>query len=153
MVHYLDGHGKITTYSYDTLSRIVDIGLLNSTGTTNSYDNDNRLAEMVTTSDKDGVLTSFQYTYDGEGNKLTMTEEDGGVTTYQYDAVYRLLRVDYPERSDQKVVTAKNNGSDQGQGKKKGHIKVEPPLPSSVSYAYDLAGNRLSEDDGTKTVS
>ena len=153
MAHYLDGHDKLTTYSHDALGRNVDTKLPNNSGTTNSYDADNRLAETVTTSNKDGMLASFQYTYDGEGNKLSMTEEDGGVTSYQYDAVYRLIRVDYPERPGQKVITAKNNGSDQGKGKKKGQAKVEPPLPSSVSYVYDAAGNRLSEDDGSKTIS
>jgi len=110
LTSFTDPEGKLTSYSYDTLGRVVDTKLANNTGTTNSYDNDNRLAEMVTTSDKDGVLASFQYTYDGEGNKLTMTEEDGGVTSYQYDAVYRLIRVDYPDRPGQKVITAKNNG-------------------------------------------
>ena len=150
---FTDPEGKVTSYSYDTLGRVVDTKLANNSGTTNSYDDDNRLAGMVTSSDRDGVLASFQYTYDGEGNKLTMTEEDGGVTSYQYDAVYRLIRVDYPERPGQKVIPHKNNGSDQGKGKKKGHCKDEPPLPASVSYVYDAAGNRLSEDNGSKTIS
>jgi hypothetical protein len=45
---------------------------------------------MITTSDKDGALASFEYTYDNVGNKLSMTEETG-VTRYQYDAAYRLF--------------------------------------------------------------
>ena len=133
------------------MSRVLSTALPNNTETVNEYDDDNRLARMVTTSAKDGVLASFAYTYDGVGNKLTMTEEDGGVTSYQYDAAYRLVHVDYPQRNNQ-LITAKNNGTTQGKGKKNGHKKAEEPLPTSVSYAYDPAGNRTSEITDNKTV-
>jgi RHS repeat-associated protein len=92
-------------------------------------------------------------TYDAVGNKLTMTEEDGGITAYQYDAAYRLVGVDYPQRPGQQVAGVKNNGTDKGKGKKNGHHKNdENLLPASVSYGYDPAGNRVSKSDDYQTV-
>jgi RHS repeat-associated protein len=76
-----------------------------------------------------------------------MTEETD-VTRYQYDAAYRLVHVQYPEIAGASGV--KNNGSTKGKGKKKGH-QVEA-APTSVSYVYDAAGNRLSKSDEISTI-
>lgn len=56
-----DPEGRVTSHSYDELGRVVSTDLPNKTVTVNAYDANNRLAAMVTTSDKDGVLVSFQY--------------------------------------------------------------------------------------------
>ncbi len=82
-----------------------------------------------------------------------MTEEDGGITAYQYDAAYQLVRVDYPQRPGQQGAGVKNNGTDKGKGKKNGHHKNdENLLPTSVSYGYDAAGNRVSKSDDFQTL-
>jgi YD repeat-containing protein len=132
---FTDPEGQVTSYSYDVMGRVISTSFPNQTATINSYNEDNRLATTVTSSDRDGILASFAYSYDAVGNKLSMTEEDGGLTSYQYDAAYRLIRVDYPERAKQTATTAKNNCSDKGKGRKKGHIQSEENLqPATVSY-------------------
>jgi RHS repeat-associated protein len=151
LTEFTDPEGKTTTYAYDVMGRVISTALPNNTETVSVYDDDNRLSRMVTTSAKDGVLASFAYSYDAVGNKLTMTEEDGGITSYQYDAAYRLVHVEYPTRSVQ-LITNKNHGTTQGKGNKNGHHKADDPLPTAVSYTYDAAGNRIGESDDHKIV-
>jgi RHS repeat-associated protein len=48
------------------------------------------------------VVSSYQYTYDTNGNRKTQTEVNGGVaetTTYAYDSDDRLLQVAYPDKT------------------------------------------------------
>ncbi|KJR99236.1 MAG: hypothetical protein VR65_17740 [Desulfobulbaceae bacterium BRH_c16a] len=149
---FTDPEGKTTSYTFDVMGRVTSTALPNNTETVSEYDTDNRLARMITTSAKDGQLASFAYTYDAVGNKLTMTEEDGGLTSYQYDAAYRLTHVEYPQRVGQIATTPKNNCTDKGKGKKNGHHKTEDPLPASVSYVYDAAGNRINEIVDNRTI-
>lgn len=123
------------------------------------YNDDNRLTSIATLGVKEGTLSSFAYTYDSVGNKLSMTEEDGDITTYQYDKLYRLTLVDYPHREWEPELTDEenNNGTLNGKGNKKGHFKnicdeTTDCLPSAVSYVYDPAGNRISHTDDWQTV-
>jgi YD repeat-containing protein len=69
------------------------------------------------------VVSSYAYTYDANGNRLTQTETNGGApetTTYTYDARDRLETVTYPPDS----ISAT------------GRV---------VAYTYDEVGNRLTE--------
>ena len=145
-----------TTYEYDSMGRAVHTALPNDTETVKEYNDDNRLANITTHSDKDGTLSSFTYTYDAIGNKLSMIENDGGITSYQYDTLNRLVYVDYP-RDVETNTQNKNNGSSKGKGKKKGHFKntcdeTTDCLPSAVSCIYDPVGNRMSKTDDWQTV-
>lgn len=45
------------------------------------------------------VINQFGYTYDKVGNRLTMTNKDGKVASYEYDKLYRLTRANYPTGS------------------------------------------------------
>jgi RHS repeat-associated protein len=137
------------------MGRITLTSSPNSTETVNEYNQDNRLSSIVSYSDKSEALSSFAYTYDGIGNKLSMTDENGDITSYQYDKLYRLIGVNYPDIVGNSKGTGKNKGSDKGKGKKIGHAKGQDPAtepPAYAGYSYDPVGNRLSMTNDRQTL-
>jgi RHS repeat-associated protein len=109
---------QVTTYEYwpDSLPKTVT----KPDGTVASYEYDqaDRLLSVVVR--KDGAeLLSYGYTYDGNGNRTSQVERNGGsseTTMYTYDGLDRLATVKYP---DDRVVI----------------------------YSYDAVGNRTSETE------
>ncbi|MBM9606770.1 hypothetical protein JWG88_21255, partial [Desulfopila inferna] len=157
LTDFTDPEGEKTSYEYDSMGRAVRVSYPNSTVTETQYNQDNRIASIVSASDRD-ILSSFVYTYDAVGNKLSMADEDGKLTTYQYDKHYRLIEVDYPQiESAGRANNGKNKGSDKGKGKKNGHHKgkgkePETSVPDFAQYTYDPVGNRLSMTDDQETI-
>jgi RHS repeat-associated protein len=137
LISFTDPTGGTTSYSYDELNRVTEIALANGVRTSRSYDDDNRLQTVRTTAVDGTLLALFDYSYDAVGNRLTMTEEDGGITSYSYDRAYQLIEVDYPEgrQSDATGV---------------GEIKA---LPDFERFSYDPVGNRLSLETEAGTTS
>jgi len=136
------GFGKTTTYTYDTLNRLLtkvpDASLSEPTvtftytptgkratmadasgSTTYTYDNRDR---MVTEATPEGTLN---YTYDAHGNVLTLASSNtnGASQSYTYDALNRLASV-----VDNRLLA---------QGAASG----------TTSYTYDAAGNLLNYTD------
>jgi len=107
-----------TTYTYDTGGRLIEKALPNGVSTAYDYDIANRLTDLVHTGPA-GVISSYAYTNDDVGNRLTMTTLEG-VHTYGYDEIYQLTSAAHPEPAN-------------------------PP----ESYSYDPAGNRLTSSDHT----
>ena len=102
-----DGAGNVTTYNYDPLGRLSSIvdPKLRSTGytydgagnlktvldaesrtTTNGYDIADRLTSVTYS---DGVTPNVAYTYDADGQQLTMVDGTGTTTT-AWDSLHRL---------------------------------------------------------------
>jgi RHS repeat-associated protein len=133
-----DPNEKITTYTYDELNRVSSVlipgagttsyeyfknGLLKNVsypnGTTAEYiyDASNRVETIDNRHNVTALVSSFEYAYDRNGNRLQQIETHGGdpseTTVYEYDAADRLLVVTYPDKI--------------------------------TSYTYDGAGNRLTE--------
>ena len=130
-----DPDGKVTHTSFDALNRTIAV--TSAAGVTEStYFRDSRLAEVhypngsteTTTYDDAGriatienrqgttLVSSFQYEYDGNGNRVRQVEDNGAgpeETTYTFDSLDRLTEASYPEQT--------------------------------VSYTYDAVGNRLTE--------
>jgi YD repeat-containing protein len=131
-----DPTGGVTSYQYDELNRPIRTTLPNGVTTSRGYDDDNRLQQVRTVDPVGTVLALFDYTYDAVGNRTTMTEEDGGTTSYTYDNRYQVIEVDYPEG---RVADATGAG------------EVEP-LPDFERFVYDPVGNRLSRQTDTTTT-
>jgi RHS repeat-associated protein len=131
-----DPTGGVTSYQYDELNRPIRTTLPNGVTTSRGYDDDNRLQQVRTVDPAGTVLALFDYTYDAVGNRTTMTEEDGGATSYTYDNRYQVIEVDYPEG---RVANATGAGE----------IK---PLPGFERFIYDPVGNRLSRQTDTTTT-
>jgi RHS repeat-associated protein len=84
-----DWNSQATAYSYDGAGNLVSTAFPNQVAGTRSYDNANRLLS-ISNSGPAGVLSSYTYALDALGNRLQVTDRDGGVTKYTYDNLYRL---------------------------------------------------------------
>jgi RHS repeat-associated protein len=116
-----DWNDHVTSYAYDTNGNLVGMTYPNGMETEYVYDEDNRLIELINKNETQ-VISSFEYTLDAAGNRLSVDELFLGrfeseaqplTTTYQYDNLYRLTGVNYP-------------------------------FDEIVSYNYDSMGNRIS---------
>ncbi len=121
-----------TSYAYwpDGLLKYVKYpnGVIEDDSYANSYDAAGRLTYTVNHAGAVGsapngsqLISSFQYTYDVDGNRMTQVEVDANLnggkpitTTFGYDALSRLTSVSYS-------------------------------TGGSLAYTYDNAGNRLTE--------
>lgn len=85
-----------------------------------------------------------------------MVEEDSGETSYQYDNIYQLTSVDYPERDgvnlSSSTQNSKNGGSKKGKGKKIGHSKTSEVPLTYENFSYDAGGNRLEKSNDLETI-
>jgi RHS repeat-associated protein len=112
--------GLDTHYAYDAQGKVKTITYPNNIIAYRSYDDAERLLE-INYKNGESTINRIVYTLDNNGNRLTMTDNDGQ-TEYMYDALNRIVKVIYPMGE-----------------------------PGVVEYTYDSAGNRLTmvEDDST----
>ena len=132
-----------TSYTYWQDNLVASIqypnGVIADSSYSNSYDAAGRLTLLVNHAGPPGsdpstgssdFISSFLYTYDSDGNRLSQTEAHfwpsgttGEVvseqTTYTYDKLDRLASVQY--------------------------VGIQNGVNAALSYKYDLDGNRLSE--------
>ena len=111
-------------YGYDGLDRIEHIHYENGVQTNYAYDCDGNISHLETRKES-AVLLSFDYQYDGNGNRTAKTGIQGltaGISAldirYQYDV--------------------------------RGQLLEECQNGAAVRYAYDAAGNRIRKTEGEK---
>ena len=93
----LETSNGTTGYTYDPGGRLTQMEYPNGTWTEYGYDAANRTTTMVTRDSEDEVIQSIEYTeYDKVGNKMRMVYGTD-VTSYEYDELYRLKKVTYPD--------------------------------------------------------
>ncbi len=103
------------------------------------------------------VISSYAYTYDNVGNRLTMTEADGSVTSYGYDRLYRLTNALYPDGRNVSYtydpVGNRLTLSDDGAVTNYSYDNANRLLAAgSISYTYDNNGNTISKANATGTT-
>src|SRR5206468_5313617 len=84
------------SYTYDDASRLTHLANMKSDGTT--------------------IISSFDYAYDGAGNRMRVAEVDGNRVTWSYDNLYELTR-------------ERRSGAN----------------AYDITYTYDAAGNRRTK--------
>jgi len=105
---------ETTTFTYDAGGRLTRQDYANGAYAVYGYDVANRLTALINLSASGTVLAGYGYTYDANGNRLSMTTPQG-TTSYTYDGDNRLLSASY--------------------------TGIVAP---DESYAYDGAGNRTN---------
>lgn len=125
------------SYSYDSRNRLISKKINNWNKTVSyTYDEVGNRTSMI---DPNGNLTS--YTYDA-GNRLTSVVNSFGTTTFQYNSTGRMTRQDNPNGT---YVTY--TYSDVGRLTQISNFGSDNSIVSSYAYTYDNAGNRLSKTD------
>ncbi len=66
-----DRLGKATTYKYDAIGRRTETVLPNGVVTSYDYDTANQLTGIASINPADKLLAKYEYTYDGDGNRIT----------------------------------------------------------------------------------
>jgi RHS repeat-associated protein len=114
---------------YDAAGRRTKLTLPSGAYADYIYDPASRLTDLIHKASGGAIIDSFAYTYDGVGNRLTrQTPSDS--TTYQYDALYRLLQADSSVTETYTYDPVGNRLSS--------HI--------SPTYTYNTANRLLSDD-------
>ncbi|MEK7257625.1 MAG: RHS repeat-associated core domain-containing protein, partial [Bacteroidota bacterium] len=177
-----DANGDVTTYTYDALDRILSRTYLENTDLF-TYD---QMGNLVNASNDD---ISISYTYDGRnrllsktvgtwgktvnyaynnaGNRISMTDPSGSITTYIYDGNNRLTSLTnnlgtttFTLDAAGRVIQQNNpngtystyNYNDAGQWTGASHFNAANAMLSSYVYTYDDHGNRLNMTDHNGVV-
>ncbi len=122
--------GGTATYAYFPDDLLKEVSYPNGVKASYGYDNADRLTSIAN-SRGTTVVSSYAYTYDGNGNRTRQIETNGGpaeTTTYTYDDLDRLATVTYP-------------------------VDTAFPAGRVVSYGYDQVGNRIRETEKDATGS
>jgi len=90
----VDANGNRAKYNYDAHDRLERWWFPSKTKPTNY--NPNLLMTGVSTPN---WFDREVYTYDNNGNRLTLEKRDGSIISYQYDALNRMTRKTVPERA------------------------------------------------------
>jgi RHS repeat-associated protein len=85
----------IVKYTYDSVGRLVRKDQGNGTYTTYAFDAAGQLLHLTNFAPNNSINSRFDYVYDVQGRRTSMTTLDG-TTTYGYDADNRLASVTLP---------------------------------------------------------
>jgi len=125
-------NNEVTIFGYDVLGRRTSMTYDNGVVTTYAYDAASRLTSMSSDTGTTNI-SSYSYTHDNVGNRVSMTDNDG-LHNYTYDDVYRLTDATHPQAYN----PIENFTYDD--------VGNRLSSQSSTSYSYDNL-NRLDEDD------
>ena len=187
LVRTTDGLGSEMTFSYDALNR--QVAVTDPLGSATSYGY-GAAGNRTSMTDANGVVTRYEYdrlgrltavaensvsgggsdgqtnvrteyTYDAAGNRLSIRDGSGHVTTFAYDALNRLVReADALGHETRYVYDAAGNRTlmTDANGVSTTYVYDEanrltailyPPPETPVAFSYDAAGNRIGMSDGS----
>ena len=153
----------LASYKYNPMGTIKEINFANNTKQTFEYDTRDRVTSLILYSPYPSPhpLLHHKYEYDKVGNRIKLTEENGLVTRYEYDKLYRLTRVKFPGKTPNKEIDFKYEYDSVGNRTKFRSSyqlfeyqydddsnqlnKVTMDVKSSINYEYDKNGNLIKE--------
>ncbi len=177
-----DPNKIVTAYSYDNLGNLVRVDRAAGTPSEEivdyAYDGLNRVRKEtqypqggwpgIANGSTSSQTLVTQTTYDPDGNRQTLTDPLGQLSTFAYDAVNRLTSISYSnaasgtattpnvshsyDANSNRASTADGTGSTTyGYDELDRLLSVASPGPRTVGYRYDVDGNRrkIIYPDGT----
>ena len=131
----------LATWAYSTNGLLAAVRRANGVDTEYKYDDADQLTEVAHNKGNE-MLALARYTLDAAGRHITQLREDNLFERYGYDASGQLTSVDYGISID----TTAFPSSKRGEG---GQLLASDQLLAahSVTYAYDILGNRQSMVD------
>ncbi len=168
-----NGTNHFTKYSYDGCDRLTQVIDFNNHNTFFTYNGRHALTQI-----KHDDGTHIDYTYDKYGNRLTVSNELGKITTTAYDAHRRPTSITLPGDSSAVVTfnydragagtandhimraySAMTYGGKVVQRSYSGNGRLKSTTPgygtpdaATVNYVYDAVGNLLSATDPLNRV-
>ena len=122
------------------------------------YDYHDRLKSIS----RDNSAKSRQYTHDLAGRLTAITDYNGSVTNYYYDALHRLTGINYPDstsasftynQASQMLTATNENGTVVFTYDNRGRVSsVTDVWGKLISYSYDANGNRTQMSTGNRTT-
>jgi choice-of-anchor C domain-containing protein len=154
----------LADYDYNAVNNLTSATFSNGTQEVRQYDLLNRLSYLENCKGST-ILSNYAYTLDKVGNRTQITEQDGRVSNYVYDDLYRLTqeKINDPENGNREtdfVYDKVGNRLGQtdtinGATKTTGYVyDANDRLLSETSngqtkiYSYDNNGNTLRKQDG-----
>ena len=121
----------ISEYTYYRDSRLKEIVYPNGTTASHIYDDSGRV-ESIDNRHTGTLVSSFEYTYDRNGNRVEQIETHSGqapeTTTYDYDAADRLTEVAYPDKTTTYTYDARRQPSHRGGARLGGYADYRQEL-------------------------
>jgi RHS repeat-associated protein len=125
----VDARGALTQYQYDASNRRTNVVV---------YTTACIGVSLANPPSPSGPNQSTSYTYDGNGNQLTVTDAAGNTTTSHYDSANRVFQVDYPAETG--GIVSRYTYYD-GLGRK---LQENDEAGVATAYTYDFRGLLLS---------
>jgi RHS repeat-associated protein len=171
-VTQVTGSDGVTGYSYDNSGLPTRVDYPSGISAITAYDAQGRI-DTLTNQQGSTLLSSYDYSYDANGNRTEQVEINGGAaetTGYSYDSADRLTQVDYPETSVVYTYDANFNRlsevetrlSDSAVIKDQSYaynnrnqltgITDNLDAANSVTYSYDDNGNQTRKVKGSETT-
>jgi RHS repeat-associated protein len=153
-----DGSGsEFIRYEYDANGRLSRENKGNGTYTTYQYDAAGQILHMINYGPGGAIQSRFDYTYDANGNRTSMTTLSG-TTQYDYDALGQLIAVTYPggRHVTYQYDSVGNRTTVADNGAATSYTTNNMNQYTSVGnaiYAYDADGNMISKTDASGTTS
>jgi RHS repeat-associated protein len=157
-----DANGSVTRFAYDLLDRRIKTVDPMARTATYTYDAVGRVRQAFNLAIQ--ATPMAQQTFTANGQRASLTDAKGYVTTYSYDGFDRLSATTLPDSSSE-ALGYDANGNVTSRGTRLGQtiayaydtlnrvITKTPPSPGPVaSYTYDLAGRMTSASDTSAPI-
>lgn len=138
---YTDANNNSTSYTYNSMNEVTSVTAPDGGKTTYTYDSSGNLTSQVdprgNVSGANAASYTTSYAYNGSGQLESVTNADGGKTSYTRDPMGFPLTITDPMG---RVTTFAYDGDQQP-------VSVTGPDGGTMKYSYDPAGNMVSETD------
>ena len=147
-----------TTMTYDSVGRLTRQDNANGTYSTYFTNNAHRLEQINHYNSSNALISSYDYAFDNQGNRLSRMDHNSVTDTYFYDGGNRLDSVSYGNGNTASFTydaagnrsTCTENGMTQSYAYDASNHLVSA---GNTNYAFDLKGNLIEKSENGDTTS